>query len=114
MPRRRRGWGDRFERPGDVRGGIKAQSQRGSFGESWWAKRWIDVLESFDIGARLSRGRSYARRGQVVSIDVQKGRVMAEVQGSRSTPYRVKIEVAPLGTGEWAKVAAALSSRAIF
>ena len=44
-------------------GGIKAQSKRGAFGESWWAKRWIQVLESFDIGARLARGRSYAAQG---------------------------------------------------
>ena len=40
------------------------------FGQSWWAKRWIAVLESFDIGGRLGRGRSYARNGQVLSIDV--------------------------------------------
>jgi len=46
--------------PRKAKGGIKAQSKRGSFGESWWAKRWIAVLESFQIGARLGRGRSYA------------------------------------------------------
>ena len=65
-----------------VKGGIKAQSKRGAFGESWWAKRWIAVLESFDIGARLSRGRSYARRGQVAAIDIAEGSVKAKVQGS--------------------------------
>src|SRR5215204_3249811 len=103
MPRRGGGWGrwggygwpERTE-PRTVKGGIKAQSKRGTFGESWWAKRWISVLESFDIGARLGRGRSYARRGQVVAIDVAKGEVTAEVQGSRAAPYEVAISVAPL------------------
>ncbi len=32
-------------RPRAAKGGIKAQSKRGTFGESWWAKRWIAVLE---------------------------------------------------------------------
>ena len=57
--------------PRAAKGGIKAQSRRGKFGESWWAKRWIAVLESFNIGARLGRGRSYARRGQVLSIEIE-------------------------------------------
>jgi hypothetical protein len=51
----------------EAKGGIKAQSKRGAFGTSWWARRWIEVLESFNIGARLGRGRSYARQGQVLS-----------------------------------------------
>jgi hypothetical protein len=50
-------------RPREAKGGIKSQSKRGTFGESWWAKRWIAVLEGFDIGARLQRGRLYARKG---------------------------------------------------
>ena len=52
-----------------VQGGIKAQSQGGNFGQNWWAKRWLAVLESFRFGARLARGRSYARDGQVLNID---------------------------------------------
>ena len=42
-------------KPIEVKGGIKAKSKRGSFAQSWWAKRWIKALESFDMGARLSR-----------------------------------------------------------
>ena len=101
-------------RPRQVKGGIKAQSQRGTFGQSWWAKRWIGVLESFDIGARLSRGRSYARRGQVLSIDIDKGTVKAEVQGSRPRPYRVNVAVKTLVSEEWSKLADVLATRAIF
>jgi len=46
-----------------VEGGIKAQSTRGAIGESWWSKRFLSVLESFAMGGRLTRGRSYARAG---------------------------------------------------
>jgi uncharacterized Zn finger protein len=97
-----------------TRGGIKSQSKRGSFGESWWAKRWIAVLESFDIGARLSRGRSYARSGQVLSADIGKGLIKSKVQGSRSEPYEITIKVKTMADADWQKLALALSQQAIF
>ena len=107
------GWGYfPKSRPREAKGGIKAQSKKGSL--KWWAKRWIEVIESYDIGARLSRGRSYARSGQVLSIDVGKGTVSAKVQGSRPNPYAVTIDVKALGKAEWTKVAEAVSSRAVF
>ena len=106
----------RFPRskPRQAKGGIKAQTKRGSFGKSWWAQRWIAVLESFDIGARLGRGRTYARQGQVLSIDVAKGKVTAKVQGSMATPYKIEIEIAVLPAAAWKKLAAELSRQAIF
>jgi len=98
----------------EVKGGIKAQSKRGAFGESWWARRWIAVLESFDLGARLSRGRSYARKGQVMNVEVGEGTVRAKVQGSSSKPYRITIRIKALSAADWKKLARALSGEAIF
>jgi uncharacterized Zn finger protein len=95
-------------------GGIKAHAQRGAFAKSWWAKRWIAVLESFDLGARLSRGRRYARGGQVLDIAVDRGLVVAEVQGSRRKPYRIVVTVQPLSPEEWAEVGERLASQALF
>src|ERR1700758_3310473 len=101
-------------RPRRAKGGIKAQTQRGQFGKSWWAQRWIAVLESFNIGALLGRGRSYARGGQVLSIDVAKGQVTAQVQGSRPRPYDVSIEVKQLSAADWKKVIGVLTSQALY
>jgi uncharacterized Zn finger protein len=101
-------------RPRAAKGGIKAQSKGGKFGASWWAKRWVAVLESFHIGARLQRGRSYARGGQVLSVDVGKGTVTAKVQGSRPKPYEVAIQVKALPAGDWDKVVQALAGQALF
>jgi uncharacterized Zn finger protein len=98
----------------EVKGGIKAQSKRGAFGESWWAKRWITVLESFNIGARLNRGRSYARKGQVMNVEVGEGTVKAKVQGSSSRPYRITIKIKALTERDWKKLAQALSTEALF
>lgn len=100
--------------PRKVKGGIKAHSKRGAFTKNWWAKRWIAVLEGFNMGARLTRGRSYARRGQVISIDIGKGIVTADVQGSRATPYHVSIKVKTLSQAKWKKLAEILSMRASF
>jgi uncharacterized Zn finger protein len=71
-------------------------------------------LERFDIGARLGRGRSYARSGQVLSVDVGKGTVKAKVQGSRPTPYAVTIRVKSLLAADWKKLVQALAGQALF
>jgi uncharacterized Zn finger protein len=106
---------DRFyppSRPRAAKGGIRSQSQRGSFGSNWWSARWIRVLEEFDLGARLSRGRSYARQGQVLSIEIAKGSVTSRVQGSRPRPYEVQIRLKPLSAADWKRVAKAISDQA--
>jgi len=95
-------------------GGIKAQSKRGAFGETWWAKRWISTLESFNIGERLNRGKSYARGGQVLSIDIAKGEIKAKVQGSFAAPYKITITLKELDAASWRKLTAALGRQAIF
>ncbi len=100
--------------PIPVRNGIKARTQRGQFGEHWWAQRWIAVLESFGWDNRLQRGRTYARKGQVLTIDVGPGRVTARVQGSRRAPYSVRIEIAPLRNDQWERVIDAMAQQAIF
>jgi uncharacterized Zn finger protein len=101
-------------RPRAVKGGIKAQSKTGAFGKSWWAKRWIDVLESFNIGARLQRGRTYARKGQVMNITIAPGMVTAEVQGSMPEPYEVEITIPKLSEKDWEKLANELNTQAVF
>ena len=103
-----------YTRPREAKGGIRAQSKRGDFGASWWAKRWVQALENFSLGSRLARGRSYARRGQVVSIDVRPGEVAASVQGSRKRPYRVSIAVATLPGPDLHRLQAALVERPVF
>lgn len=97
-----------------VEGGIRAQSTRGAIGESWWSRRFLEVLESFALGSRLTRGRNYARRGQVLSLTIQPGTVTAKVQGSRPRPYDVHIGLAAFPDPTWTSVEAALAAQALF
>jgi len=102
-------------KPKKVDGGIKAKTKRGkSFGSTWWSKKWIDVLESFGWSNRLQRGRSYARQGQVIDIDIKKGKVVSHVQGSRPKPYKVDIEMRQLTDKDWDDALDAMSEQAIF
>lgn len=95
-----------------VDGGIRARSSRGAIGRSWWSGRFIAVLESLGVGGRLGRGRAYARAGQVVSMEVDAGSVKAQVQGSRSRPYQVRLGVSTYGKPEWARIEQAMADDA--
>ena len=106
-------WSD-WSAPIKVEGGLKARSARGAIGETWWSRRFIDVMESLVVGGRLTRGRSYARKGQVLSLEVTAGAVEAQVQGSRPKPYAVVIGLAPFSELVWAKVEVALAEQALF
>ncbi|MEZ0375205.1 MAG: hypothetical protein ACAI44_39325, partial [Candidatus Sericytochromatia bacterium] len=55
--------------------GIRLQSARGPVGETWWGKRWVEALEKLCNSGRLSRGKGYARKGQVLNIDIEAGKV---------------------------------------
>jgi len=100
-------------RPLPVEGGIAARSKRGVIGDTWWSQRFIELLESLGVGTRLQRGRNYARRGQVVELDVEPGVVIAKVQGSRYTPYRVRIRGKALSEQQWRRVEKAMAARAL-
>ncbi|GLY28240.1 SWIM zinc finger family protein [Kineosporia sp. NBRC 101731] len=105
---------EQYGKPRQVENGLTARSARGDIGEQWWSRRFIGVLESFALGTRLTRGRAYARKGQVVSLEVGPGVVTAQVQGSRVTPYRVRIGLKKFTRLVWAKVEVVLAEQALF
>ena len=74
----------------------------------------LEALERLVDAGRLNRGRTYARKGQVLSVEEGPGSILAKVQGSRPQPYKVTITVAPLSDPQWNKVIDALAEQAIF
>ncbi|TYT74654.1 SWIM zinc finger family protein [Desulfobotulus mexicanus] len=103
-------WNSGFSatRPREVKDGIRAGSQKGAMASKWWGRRWIAVLEAIGGSTRMARGRSYARKGQVSSLEILPGEIRARVQGSARTPYMVSIKLRTLQKTEWKKVAHAL------
>lgn len=82
-------------------------------GRSWWSQRFLELLESFGLGSRLERGREYARTGQVLELDVEPGIALAKVQGSRFTPYRVRIRPQTFSEHQWRRAEKAIAGRAL-
>ncbi len=109
-------WYRNFEKstPLSTDKGIKARSKRGAFVENWWASRWIETLERLMNPGRLRRGKRYARKGQVLTVEETAGGVTAEVQGSRPRPYHVTIRLEPLSDEAWEAVLDALAEEAHF
>lgn len=105
----------RFEpaAPLPVADGIAASSLDGEPGDNWWSRRFIELLESFGVGSRLERGRDYARSGQVTELEVEPGIVLAKVQGTRYTPYRVRIRAKPLSEHQWRRAERAMAAEAL-
>ena len=79
---------------------------------SFWGKRWCAHLESFsDYANRLPRGRTYARSGAILHLEVGEGRIQARVSGSRARPYRVTIRVKRLPAATWKAIRSACSGQ---
>ncbi|MFD4431694.1 SWIM zinc finger family protein [Nocardia sp. NPDC058497] len=76
-----------------VTGGAQA---RGGFGRTWWGRSLLEAVEKVADAGRLSRGRTYARVGQVVNYRIERGAVSAEVQGSQPSPFTSVLAMRPL------------------
>jgi uncharacterized Zn finger protein len=67
---------------------------------TFWGTAWCDNLEHYsDFANRLPRGRTYARNGSIVDLQIKTGKITALVAGS--TPYDVKITITKLGDKRW-------------
>ena len=84
------------------------------FGANWWARRWIGALDRIGWATRLARGRTYARHGRVLDVEISPGLVRARVKGSRPQPYRVSLAVEQFPDEVWDRIVGALSRRALF
>ena len=87
---------------------------RRDFASNWWGRRWLEVLESFGWANRLQRGRTYARQGKVLHIDLKRGEVNARVQGTRPKPYNVRMKIKPFSERDWERISDKLAGQAHF
>jgi uncharacterized Zn finger protein len=70
---------------------------------TFWGKAWCDNLERYsDYANRLPRGRTYARNGSVIDLQIAPGEVKAMVSGSDI--YQVRVIVAPLSKLRWKSI----------
>jgi len=67
---------------------------------SFWGLAWCESLEIYsDWANRMPRGRTYARNGSIVDLQIEPGRITALVSGS--SLYKIKISIDPLNKQKW-------------
>lgn len=108
------GWGKEWYEPKRRLPGPSAPRAAGRrpFGASWWGAAWVEALEhraQLDPN-RLPRGRTYARSGAVGQLTLAPGEIVADVQGSRRAPYRVRVRVRPFSDAQWGRLLDALAA----
>ena len=82
--------------------------------QEWWVERWLELLSSYRFKKRLERGRSYAREGNVLSMDFRDSRARAVVQGSDAEPYKVSLSLQSFSNEDWDYVISKMSEKAVF
>jgi uncharacterized Zn finger protein len=85
-------------------------------GTTWWGQLWIEALEKVLAGdaGRLARGRTYARAGRTHDLDVDGGKVTANVTGSRAEPYAITLRLTQLSEPAWKQAIEGMAKKAQF
>lgn len=82
------------------------------FSKNWWSRKWLDSIENIEkFKNRLPRGRTYARKGNVVDIFPKNGKIFSYVQGTVDIPYEQKINLNEFSDKEKNQIKTILKSR---
>jgi len=77
---------------------------------TFWGKAWCGNLEAYrDYENRLPRGRTYARNGAVIDLQIISGEVHALVSGSEI--YKINVQIEPLPQPGWRRLRADCAGR---
>src|ERR1700732_3369123 len=83
-------------------------SYRGAIAKTFWGKAWCENLEAYsDYANRLPRGRTYARNGSVIDLQIKKGKIEGIVSGSHI--YTISITIETLTKTLWDRLKAECS-----
>jgi uncharacterized Zn finger protein len=78
-------------------------SGRRDMANTFWGKMWCEHFETMaDFTNRLPRGRTYARNGSIIHLDISPGKVFALVSGTEI--YEINMEVQALPKNVWTKI----------
>ncbi len=79
---------------------IPVRIQGRKMATTFWGEAWCNNLERYsDFSNRLDRGKTYARNGSILDLQVKQGKVTALVSGS--SLYKINIEITTLQPKLW-------------
>lgn len=108
-----------------------ARVSRTMSGVSPWARRWMSALDYFNIGPKMGRHRTYARKAHVTSMKIRGGTVRAVLQepghhipkkryypwvramlqASRRRSYEAEVRIKALPEERWGLLAETLMAK---
>lgn len=94
--------------------GLVARTKKGPFAEQWWAAHWMSFLDEASASPTRVAAEALARGGQVLSLEVEPGRLKAQVHDERDAPHQLAVQFAKPTATAWRKLATALRARAVF
>ena len=80
----------------------------------WWVQRWLELLDSYRFKKRLERARRYVKEGNVLSVEFEGEKVLAQVQGSEPEPYQVSLSLEAFSNEDWEYAIETMAQKAIF
>jgi uncharacterized Zn finger protein len=88
---------------GEVLTPLELSANKRKIAGTFWGRSWCQHIESYrDYENRLPRARSYLRQGSVFNLEVEQGKIRAQVAGS--TLYDVEITIKPMEEKAWAGI----------
>jgi len=77
---------------------------------TFWGQAWCKNIESYhDYENRLPRGRSYVRSNSVIDLQIEVGKVRAQVMGT--SLYRIEIAIKPVAKKQWTAIRAVCAGK---
>ena len=112
ITKRDEGFRRRPDTPRKVRNGIRLRRKEEEVDFAWPAGPWLArILRDVDAASR-EEGLEFARKGQTVILDIEPGRIVAEVQDVEARPHVVRIEFAAIGRDDWKRVVDSMAREA--
>jgi len=91
----------KLEKGGRKLAPVKVEGR--AIARTFWGKAWCQHIESFsDYENRLPRGRTYARNGSILDLQITKGAISALVMGSEL--YALNFTIKPLESSRWTAI----------
>jgi uncharacterized Zn finger protein len=92
---------EQLRKKGHIVSSVKIEGR--AIATTFWGKAWCENLERYsDFANRLPRGRTYARNGSVIDLQIGPGQVKALVSGS--SVYRVEVKISPVAKARWKSI----------
>ena len=90
----------KLEKAGRTLRPVEIEGRGRAITTTFWGKAWCKNLEAYsDYANRLPRGRTYARNGSVIDLQIAKGQIDALVNGSDL--YTITLKIDPLPEARW-------------